>query len=417
MHNIIIINFELGIRHNDTTLSVSMVQTAAYPRLPLLLPLVLTFGACSGSFPSANSGGGMAYAHAFSRPGAELTSKGGSDDLEVPSSAIRNFRQAACLRDVYRCGSTDDLSGVKKGDSRLSDPESPESILLRRAGLILDLRSASERDEEKARKWMAAAPGGPFSFVTFMRDSGTQPMVSAVGQGRRRIVNRIDVLSPSRLFAYLSENWLSPAQKILSAIYFAVDTGRLHELRMDVLNERGLAGLYEAIVRTSEKELAHGLVAITEHFEADPNRRPVAVHCVQGKDRTGLLIMLCQSIIGVSDEEIISDYHVSSKLRKIEDGSAAAEGLKKLRKIEDGSVAAAGLRKGKLDRRVFSGAPKEAMVETMGFIRRNYGSICPGYLDAIGFDDQWRLRFVNALSTRTGKSAEVEVGSLPKSRL
>ena len=57
--------------------------------------------------------------------------------------------------------------------------------------------------------------------------------------------------------------------------------------------------------------------------------------------RTGLLAMLCQSMIGLNDEDIIADYHESDTMK---DGSAAATKMKN--NVESQS--------GKLNRRIFS---------------------------------------------------------------
>jgi len=246
---------------------------------------------------------------------------------------------------------------------------------------------------------MERAPNGGFIAEDFERGSD---LIDASQEMRR--VLRIDVLSPSRLFNHLTTQWMSPSQKALAAMYYAIDGGKLHELRMDVLNEKGLAGLYEAIISTSGEELQAGLIAITEYLEACEAKGvdgACAVHCVQGKDRTGLLIMLCQSMMGVSDDEIIADYHLSDTLRKRDEGSAAADQF-------GGKVK----RKGKLDRSVFSGAPMEAMIETLAWIRDQYGSINPGYLDSIGFDQSWRDRFVDVVSKRSSASVDVPLSKL-----
>jgi hypothetical protein len=50
--------------------------------------------------------------------------------------------------------------------------------------------------------------------------------------------------------------------------------------------------------------------------------------------------------------------------------------------------------KGRFDKQKFTGAPREAMVDTLEFVRKKYTAVCPGYLDAIGFDQVWRDRFV-----------------------
>lgn len=46
---------------------------------------------------------------------------------------------------------------------------------------------------------------------------------------------------------------------------------------------------------------------------ADPANRPVFVHCTAGKDRTGIVVAMLLSILGVDDEVIIADYHVTTK--------------------------------------------------------------------------------------------------------
>lgn len=323
-----------------------------------------------------------------------------STDDRSSNSAVQNFRQAASLPGIYRCASTDGLVKVLDAvDGPFRCSTNPEHILLNRAGLILDLRSQSERDEASARCWMERAPNGGFIVEDFERGSA----ILDASQELRRVL-RIDVLSPSRLFDHLTTQWMSPSQKALAAMYYAIDGGKLHELRMDVLNEKGLAGLYEAIISTSGEELQAGLIAITEYLEACEAKGvdgACAVHCVQGKDRTGLLIMLCQSMMGVSDDEIIADYHLSDTLKKRDEGSAAADQF-------GGKVK----RKGKLDRSVFSGAPMDAMIETLAWIRDQYGSINPGYLDSIGFDQSWRDRFVDVVSKRSSASVDVPLSKL-----
>lgn len=90
--------------------------------------------------------------------------------------------------------------------------------------------------------------------------------------------------------------------------------------------------------------------------------------------------MLCQSILGLSDEEIVADYHKSDVMRE----SSASEVMKPRRK-------------GKLDRNLFSGAPREAMVQALDCIRKKHGSVSPGYVDFIGFDQSWRERLVQCI--------------------
>ena len=237
----------------------------------------------------------------------------GKDEAENKSPLIRNFRRAASLPRIYRCGSPDRLANLfddddeddGRGDNGGGSNgiigwggDSAEDVLLRRAGLILDLRSRSERDEVASRKWARRAPGGGITISTYERERGniSEWKEGRVGGGRRRIVLRIDVLSPSRLFDYLDENWLAPDRTMPSSPHVAAADDERHALRMDALNERGLSGLYEVIVRASGYELSASLRSITEYFEREDGDRTVGdvpgdveaaavVHCVQGKDR------------------------------------------------------------------------------------------------------------------------------------
>jgi hypothetical protein len=143
--------------------------------------------------------------------------------------------------------------------------------------LILDLRSESERDEERAKRWTRLAPGRPFLIQDVVPETHIP-----VSQSNRQVL-RIDVLSPSRFMNYASDNWFTPSQKALSNLYWIFDAGKVHEVRIDSLNERGLAGLYEVILETGAAELYVALQEVTLHLEQQQSS--VAFHCVQGKDR------------------------------------------------------------------------------------------------------------------------------------
>ena len=79
--------------------------------------------------------------------------------MTTTTTTLKNFREAAALPNIYRCAKTDDLADRIGIAETLSDPE---DIVFHRAGLVIDLRSDSERDEKKAQLWMCKAPGGPF---------------------------------------------------------------------------------------------------------------------------------------------------------------------------------------------------------------------------------------------------------------
>lgn len=299
------------------------------------------------------------------------------------SNCIRNFRAAVGLRNVYRCAKTDGLADRLNADWSVG-----ERILLLQAGLILDLRSDAERDEIKSVQWMAQAAGG--SFAVYRDNYSLRPQheqdkkdnSSSSSTNRQRAVLRLDPLSPTQFMAYLDDHWLTPAQKLQAAMFKIVSGEQLHSLRIQVLNGKGLSGLNEAILETGKRDLFAALQAMTLHLEKHPGDT-VVIHCVQGKDRTGLLVMLCQSLLGVADEEIVADYHRSEAT--LLEGSAAVK------------TAVSKRQAGKIDKLIFGGAPKEVMETTLAWIRSKYGTVSPGYLDAIGFDDSWRNRLLTAL--------------------
>jgi hypothetical protein len=309
----------------------------------------------------------------------KMTSEADATATSSRPCCIQNFRQAAGLPRIYRCASTDPLADILNDKSW----HEPERVLLQDTGLILDLRSDSERNDQQAQQWMSQAPT-PF----LVQDVNPETHEVSSGKNDRRVL-RIDVLSPTRFMEYASDNWFTPSQKAMANLYWVFDAGKVHEMRIDALNERGLTGLNEIILETGGRELCVALQEITIHLEENPNSN-VAIHCVQGKDRTGMLAMLCQSIVGLSDVDILDDYHKSDSMR----ASSASEVMKPRRK-------------GKLDRNVFAGSPREACVGALDFVRSKYGSVCPGYLDAIGFDEQWRRRFRSIAMTKQEASLQI----------
>lgn len=108
--------------------------------------------------------------------------------------------------------------------------------------------------------------------------------------------------------------------------------------------------------------------------------------------RTGMLVMLLQSLMGASDEDIIEDYYLSNASAAATANNLAAAAVAA---TVDGSRTTPV--KGRLDRAIFSGTSREAMVDTLAFVRQKYGSVVPGYMDAIGFDQSWRDRLVAEL--------------------
>lgn len=70
---------------------------------------------------------------------------------------------------------------------------------------------------------------------------------------------------------------------------------------------RYLADRYADLAQTGTAGLAEALGLI-----ADATNAPAVVHCVAGKDRTGVVCGLTLAVLGVADDEIAADYALSS---------------------------------------------------------------------------------------------------------
>jgi protein-tyrosine phosphatase len=68
-----------------------------------------------------------------------------------------------------------------------------------------------------------------------------------------------------------------------------------------------IVSLYEDMIERGGPQLALAVDTVAEHI-ADG---PVLVHCVAGKDRTGLVVALIQAAIGVTVDSIIAEYALS----------------------------------------------------------------------------------------------------------
>lgn len=66
---------------------------------------------------------------------------------------------------------------------------------------------------------------------------------------------------------------------------------------------RWLADRYHDLLESGAADIARVVTLLSE-----VDNGPVVVHCVAGKDRTGLISALTLSLLGVSDEEIALDY-------------------------------------------------------------------------------------------------------------
>src|SRR5206468_7178285 len=80
------------------------------------------------------------------------------------------------------------------------------------------------------------------------------------------------------------------------------------DLRVYTIEE--MAQAYERLL----EEFAPTFGEVVAHA-AVPTNHPMVFHCTAGKDRTGLMAMLLLGALGVSDDDIVADYELTTHYR------------------------------------------------------------------------------------------------------
>lgn len=127
---------------------------------------------------------------------------------------------------------------------------------------------------------------------------------------------------------------------------------------------RYLADRYAALAQTGTGGLAEAIGLI-----ADSANAPVVVHCVAGKDRTGIVCALTLAVLGVDDTDIVADYALSTE------ASARFSAWLAANNVVVGDVPAP-----------FLASPAETMELFLAELREGYGSV-EGYLRHAGVTD------------------------------
>ncbi|KAG7368026.1 protein tyrosine/serine phosphatase [Nitzschia inconspicua] len=294
-------------------------------------------------------------------------------------NTIPNFRSVSkTLPCLYRSSSPEEIAEtLRDGDGVSSASLSPaENILLNEATLWIDIRTSSEVNVDKINFITQKAPGGPFEKMMFQDPRGLEASLHSARKQRIYMSSKDPAFSMDYVFEYAVKHWVSA-----DAIVATGMISKENSLVMEAISQRGLGGLFEVIL-DCHSLIVGILQAITLHLE---QRKAVGMganiifHCTLGKDRTGIVSMLCQSMVGDSDEQIVKEFVKSHCVEEL----AAV----KLRPLFGKWVESSN----------FTKADAETMKETLAYIRTNpkYGSV-DGYLDYIRFDASWRRRFVEA---------------------
>lgn len=140
------------------------------------------------------------------------------------------------------------------------------------------------------------------------------------------------------------------------------------------MQPRGLIGLGEDTLDCSYAEMK-------EVFDilAAEDSYPVLIHCTQGKDRTGIVVLLLLLLMGVVPEDVISDDYVKSESELVAELEERMKEIRALGLSEDYARCPAG----------FTSAIKSQL-------DLKYGGV-NGYLLSLGIDHEKQERIRRSL--------------------
>ncbi|KAG8999172.1 hypothetical protein FRB94_006413 [Tulasnella sp. JGI-2019a] len=145
-------------------------------------------------------------------------------------------------------------------------------------------------------------------------------------------------------------------------------------LGVNVMLKRGLVGLAIDSLDVCTKEVKQVFDVL-----ADEGNYPILVHCTQGKDRTGLVVLLVLLLLNVPEEAIDRDYMLSEKELLVEKESRMEE-IRRIGLTEE-----------------FAGCPPDCIKRVSEHITSRYGSVSE-YLLLAGVTEEMQQKVARILS-------------------
>lgn len=168
-------------------------------------------------------------------------------------------------------------------------------------------------------------------------------------------------------------SWLSYF-KLIFLFVFGFRMQAIAILGREVMLPRGLVGLGLDTLDHCGPEINEALEIVL-----DSSSLPVLIHCTQGKDRTGIVVILTLMILRVPPEATDYDYQLSDKELQPEKASRLAE-------IREIGLSAE-----------FGDTAKDMIDRVAGHLDDKYGGL-DMYLDGIGFGHDQREKLRNTLA-------------------
>ena len=274
--------------------------------------------------------------------------------LSVAASldGIKNFRAVGGLPGIYRSAALEQATAADA------------AYILDKAEIrtIIDLRN----DDEVQKAAQDATDFGRRLLEEF--DECSLVGAGCVASEGSGCLTRVQVPILEDVEAFYAEvaQRLPPARKAQAKLLQLTNARAYDQLLYDEVTRQRHPMLNTVMLKTS-KRWGEAL-----SLAADRSGGAVLFHCAQGKDRTGVLAALLQHAASCDESRIVDEYAISGRLL----GHDTEEPPP--RQSTEG-----------VDWSVMRGSPPEAMVETLAWIRNEFGAI-DLFLEGVGCGEDWR---------------------------
>lgn len=225
---------------------------------------------------------------------------------------------------------------------------------------IIDLRSTTEHIDQ-AKKRNAQVHTSP--ALSQSNDAAAEPLkIPGV------TYHEINLNGGSFARALLWKLRWSSLSKLVGLMALGYRMEAIAILGREVMAPRGLIGLGKDSLDRGTSELCEIFTVL-----ADSSNYPTLIHCTQGKDRTGLVVILLLLLLNVPLGAISADYTASEDELESERESRMDE----IRRVGLGEE--------------FAACPASFVQEIAGHLQDVYGGV-QGYLRRIGVDDRTQDR-------------------------
>ncbi|KAL4812243.1 protein-tyrosine phosphatase-like protein [Aspergillus spinulosporus] len=303
-------------------------------------------------------------------------------DLDRPFDNITNFRDVG--RTINTIAGRKILKeGVFFRSARLDEASEKDIRRLTEdlhVSTVIDLRSTTEHQMAiEKHKRRHNIPTGSSDFqpqdergyihLPSLDDTETSTrrhLISLTGKGfERQLLWRLDWWNFTKVLAYIAAGYRQDAVRIVGE---------------HVMKPAGLTGLAIDTLEASKgeiKQIFDVLSSVDTDIATDSSTSASSngflIHCTQGKDRTGLIVLLSLLLTGVVDIEVIaSEYMLSEKELENEPIEEKEERMKEIRAIglED----------------EYARCPKDFTQRVSTFLNEKYGGVRE-YLASVGVDE------------------------------